>query len=129
MGLHGGLQIIEAGGNRGSAGRKGAAPTIFRDGLTTCKSRFGKSEVPCNAVQYSASGRGAKELLLEKLGPPVTLVFAFNSNSKEALTMCLSYREDLVVAMRELLPPRFFRGGGSAAGRSGRRNGRCGWGC
>jgi hypothetical protein len=36
--------------------------------------------------------------------------------------MCLSYREELIVAMRELLPPRFFRSGESAAGRNGRRS-------
>ena len=37
--------------------------------------------------------------------------------------MAVSYRQELVDAMRELLPPRFFRGGRSAAGRSGPRIG------
>jgi len=82
-----------------------------------------------NAVQRSYLGSGVKELVLEELGPPVTLVSAFDSNSKEALTVCLSYREELLVAMRELLPPRFFRSGRSAAGRNGRPNVPCGWLC
>ena len=80
------------------------------------------SWVPCNAVQRWVRGGDVKELLLENLGPPATLVFAFYSRSKEALRMCLSYREELLVAMRELLPPQFFRSGQSAAARSGRRN-------
>lgn len=43
--------------------------------------------------------------------------------------MCVSYREEVVLAMRELLPPRFFRGGRSAAGKNGHLNGRYGRAC
>jgi hypothetical protein len=38
--------------------------------------------------------------------------------------MRLSYREELVHAMRELLPPQFFRGGRFVAARNGPHSGR-----
>jgi hypothetical protein len=47
----------------------------------------------------------------------------FPRNGKEALTMGTSYREELIEAIRELLPAQFFRSGPPAAARNGRPSG------
>jgi len=70
-------------------------------------------DVPPNAVQRLDSGRGLKELLWEKLGPPATLVFfAVSTNCKEALTCVYRIVRNCLWLCESCFRPSFFAVGG-----------------